>query len=99
VSLTNKKGAAQMHEETAFLATSFIVAQEELLSQFLSLSGANLPDLKSRLQDPDFLGSILDFILNQDELLLAFCAQSNLTPQNVWKARASFPGMALWEST
>lgn len=88
-----------MHEEVAFLATSFIAANEDYLSQFLSLSGASLQDLRLRLQDPDFLGSILDFLLNQEDLLLAFCAQNNLTPQNVWKARASFPGMPLWEST
>lgn len=87
-----------MHEGIAFLATSFVAGQEEVLSQFLSFSGANLVDLRSRLQDVDFLGSVLDFILNQEDLLLLFCTQNNLTPQDVWKARSSFPGMPLWES-
>lgn len=87
-----------MHEEVAFLAVGFVAANEESLSQFLSLSGAGLSDLRSRLQDPDFLGSVLDFILGQEELMLEFCSKNNLTPQNVWKARTYFPGMPVWDS-
>lgn len=81
------------HAETiALQALAFIAKDDELLAQFLSLSGFAPQELKSRFRDPDFLGGVLDMILGDDTVLLAFCNTVSLSPDTLVRARRMLPG-------
>jgi len=79
-------------ETIALQALAFIVKDEDLLPQFLMNSGLTPQDLKDRFRDPEILGGILDVLLADDSVLLAFCNSLSLSPETVVLARRALPG-------
>lgn len=76
----------------ALQALSFLARDNELLEQFLLNTGLTLQELRSRVGEPELLGGVLDAILVNDQVLLAFCNASSLSPNTILKARQSLPG-------
>ena len=86
-------GAEQDHAETVGLtALAWIAGHENLLDVFMGSTGAGLDDLKARAQDPDFLASLLDFILMDDAWVMEFCEACDIVPEALIRARAALPG-------
>jgi hypothetical protein len=84
-------------EESGTIALNFmafLARDEERLSRFCALSGFREQGLKSRANDPNFHGFLLDYALSDESLLLAFAADSNLKPERVVAARRALPGFA-----
>jgi hypothetical protein len=79
-------------ETIALQALAFLVKDEELLSQFLISSGLTPQDLKDRFREPEILGGVLDAILANDSVLLAFCNTVSLSPETLVLARRTLPG-------
>ena len=44
------------------------------------------------MADPEFLGFVLDYLLQSDALVLAFAQDASLPPERVARARAALPG-------
>jgi len=83
----------QEHAETlAIQSLSWIASNEEILSQFLNMTGAAPGDLRARAQEPEFLGFVLDFILRDDETILGFCNAVGAAPEAIPAARATLGG-------
>ena len=79
-------------ETLALTALGWIAADEERAGAFLGMAGATPEDLRARAQDPEFLGFVLDFLLADEEALLAFCEAEGLAPDRPMRARAGLPG-------
>jgi hypothetical protein len=79
-------------ETIALQALSFLAKDDELLSQFLTMTGITAHDLKKRFREPDLLGAVLDAILGNDTVLLGFCNAVSLSPDTLVKARRALPG-------
>lgn len=79
-------------ETLALQALGWIVGQDELASAFLGSTGSSAEDLKARAADPEFMGFVLDFLLQDEAALLAFCEDSNNAPDRPFRARAALPG-------
>lgn len=79
-------------ETIALQALAFVVKDEDLLVHFLSSSGLTPQDLKSRFREPELLGGVLDAILADDAVLLAFCNTMSLSPETLVRARRALPG-------
>lgn len=73
-------------------ALAWLVGQEELIGVFLGATGASEGDLRARAGDPEFLGSVLDFILMDDQWVVQFCDSRGLAYEKVMMARAALPG-------
>ena len=84
----------QSAEIVALEALSWLVGNEELLPVFLGSTGAGEADLRQRAKDPEFLGSVLDFLLMDDAWIQAFCEASDNAPDYPLRARAALPGGA-----
>ena len=84
----------QSAEIVALEALSWLVANDELLPVFLGSTGAGEADLRHRSKDPEFLGSVLDFLLMDDAWIQAFCTASGHAPEYPMRARAALPGGA-----
>lgn len=81
------------HAETiALQALAFLVKDEALLSHFLTNTGLTPQDLKTRFREPELLGGVLDAILADDAVLLAFCNTRSLSPETLVIARRMLPG-------
>ncbi len=81
-------------EVVGLQALGWLVGQEELLPVFLGSTGASEADIKSRATDPEFLGSVLDFLLMDDAWITGFCDALSLQYDTPLRARAGLPGGA-----
>jgi len=79
-------------EAIALKALAFLVADEDLLPVFLGSSGATADDLRTGAADPAFLGSVLDFLMMDDQWVIRFCDGHNVAYDQVYPARISLPG-------
>lgn len=89
-SITTQGGA----EALALAALAWIAEREEALGALLGMSGMAPDDLRARAADPEFLGFVLDFLM-QDEAMLCACAGDlSVSPEAAVRARAALPGGA-----
>src|ERR1700732_5561073 len=77
----------EVAEIVAIQALSFVAGEPERLGQFLAESGIGPETLRSAASDPQFLVSVLDFVLRDDETVKAFASASQLHPTNIAAAR------------
>jgi hypothetical protein len=83
------------HEQAALIATDALIwlaGRPEDLGAFLAAAGAGPADLRARAGDPEFLGFLLDFMLQEDARVLAFASNAGLPPETLARARATLPG-------
>lgn len=66
----------------------------EMLSHFLQASGASPEDVRKGLENQEFLGFVLDFVLMSDETVLGAAAAAGVAPERIARARAVLPGGA-----
>jgi hypothetical protein len=86
--------ARESAELLATQALAWLVGNDDLLPVFLGTSGAGETDIRARARDPEFLGSVLDFLLMDDAWISAFCDSANYTYDQPMRARAALPGGA-----
>jgi hypothetical protein len=81
----------------ALRALSFLAEEPERLGRFLALSGLGPDELRIRASDPVLLGGVLDHLLADEPLLLAFAATQGVEPEEIASARRHLPGATPWE--
>ena len=81
-------------ETVSLQALAWIVGEEDLVGVFLGATGASEADLRLRAGDPEFLGSVLDFLLMDDQWVIRFCDTVGLPYSRPMEARAALPGGA-----
>ncbi len=79
-------------EILALRALAWIAAEPERLEGFLALTGAEPESLRQAARDPEALGGALDWLLADESALMAFCAESRLSPETPMAARRMLPG-------
>jgi hypothetical protein len=78
----------------AALALTFLAVDSERLHRFLTLTGLGPHNLRDAAEDPAFHGSVLEYVLADEELLLRFAADSKLEPETVVQAHQALCGPA-----
>jgi hypothetical protein len=86
----------EVAEIVAVQALGFIAGDPERLGAFLAESGIGPSSLRAAASDPQFLVSVLDFVLRDDGTVKAFATQSELDPTHVAAAREVL-GDPKWE--
>ncbi|MEI4233816.1 DUF3572 domain-containing protein [Roseovarius sp. D22-M7] len=81
-------------ETIALQALGWLAANDDLLPVFLGATGASEADLRARAAEPEFLGSVLDFLMMDDAWVVAFCEGQGLAFDIPMMARAALPGGA-----
>lgn len=79
-------------ETLALQALGWLVTNEDLLPVFLGATGASEESLRTAVEDPDFLGSVLDFILMDDAWVIGFCDANQTAYEQIAQARQALPG-------
>jgi hypothetical protein len=70
-------------EIVAIQALSFVANDPERLGAFLAESGIGPDTLRNAAADPQFLASVLDFVMRDDATVKAFASASQLHPTNI----------------
>lgn len=78
-------------EAIAAEALVFIAEEPERLGRFIALAGLSPDELRKQVQAPAFLGGVLDFLLGEEALVLAFAERLNVPPKTPGQARRLLP--------
>lgn len=82
-----------MNSETlAIRVLGFLASDETAMGSFLAACGGDLDMVRERAGDPEFLGFVLDHLLQDDSAVVAFAASEGIPPEDVLRARAALPG-------
>jgi hypothetical protein len=79
--------AREVAEIVAIQALSFVAGEPARLGAFLAETGIGPETLRSAASDPQFLVSVLDFVLRDDRTVTAFAAEAQLDPTHIAAAR------------
>ena len=79
-------------QTVALKALQWLASNEDLLKNFMVSTGCSPDTLKTRLDDPELLLSVLDFIMVDDERVLGFCKVVDFDPHKMASLRESFWG-------
>lgn len=91
----NRKLLSQESAETVALqGLAWLAGNENLLTVFLGSTGASESDLRARATDPEFLMSVLDFLMLDDAWVIEFCDTYSIPYEQPMQARHALPGGA-----
>ncbi|HXW41841.1 MAG TPA: DUF3572 domain-containing protein [Xanthobacteraceae bacterium] len=79
----------QAAEMLAIQALGFIAAEPQRLADFLNASGIAADDIRAAAREPHFLVGVLEHMLGDESLLLAFAADAGIDPAGIARARAA----------
>lgn len=79
-------------EMLALACLGWLASNEDLLPVFLGASGASVDDLRQQADQPEFLASVLDFLLMDDAWVIAFCDATGHGYEDPMRARLALPG-------
>jgi hypothetical protein len=74
-------------DDLAVAALGFLAAEPDRLSRFLALSGLGPENLRAAASAPGFLAAVLDYLLSDEPVLIAFAAEQEIEPERVARAR------------
>jgi hypothetical protein len=95
--IRGSKPGAENAETVALQALAWLAGEEDHLARFMGLAGLSVDELRARAAEPAFLGGVLDFVLENEALLLAFAEAAGLKPEAVARVRRQLPGAPVWE--
>jgi hypothetical protein len=90
-----KRRAAPSQEAAEMLAIqalAFIAEEPERLNGFLSVTGIPLESIREAASEPGFLAGVLDHMLGEESLLLAFADSAGIDPEAIAGARRALGG-------
>jgi hypothetical protein len=88
--------ARQVAETVAIQALSFLAGEPARLGRFLAETGLGPETLRTAAKSPEFLVSVLDFMLGDEALVKEFAQATDLKPSVVGAARLALAGPS-WE--
>ncbi len=83
------------HGAASHLAVSalvFLAQDMDRLGRFLALSGLDPSKIREAASDPNFLIGVLDHMLADEGLLIAFTAEAGIRPDMVAEAKTTLAG-------
>jgi hypothetical protein len=89
--LTNSR-QIEAAETLALEALTWLAGSETELAHFIASSGIDAGELRERAGESAMLRAVLDFVLSEDERLLAFCGAHDVQPRDVHMARHALDG-------
>ncbi len=84
-----KQETAETH---ALTLLAWLAGQEDILPTFMGATGVGEADLRARAGDPDFLASVMDFVLMDDAWVLQAAEDAGIPANQFAVIRAGLPG-------
>jgi len=80
---TVQKRGAPDPAALAIQALAFLAEDEERLGDFLALSGLTVDGLRAAAGKPDFLIAVLEHLLQDEMMVMAFAASADVDPASI----------------
>lgn len=84
-------------EDVAISILGWLASEPELLGRFMALSGVDASSMRNAANDPGFLAGLVDFLMNHEPTLVAFCEATDTPPEAVVRAHHTLSGPADYE--
>jgi len=84
-------------ESLALTALSYLLEDSDRAGRFCTATGLGGAELARYVGDPAFLGGVLDFVLDDERLLVEVAAASDVPPEAFAAARQRLPGAPVRE--
>ena len=68
-------------------ALGFLAARPDALARFLSQTGIGPSTLRATARDPAFLAAVIDYLLGDEDLLVAYAGHAGIEPGRIAAAR------------
>ena len=91
-SKARQSASPEFGRSLAASALGFLAGDSNRLQRFLNLTGLGPHNLREAAQDPAFHGSVLEYILADEDLLLRFAENSGLEPETIALAHEALCG-------
>jgi hypothetical protein len=79
-------------ELLAIQALAFIAEEPERLNGFLSVTGIEFGAIRDSAREPGFLAGVLEHMLGDENLLIAFADSAGIDPAEIARARQALGG-------
>ena len=89
---TPSLAARQAAEMLSIQALGFIAEEPERLARFLALTGIEAEQIRAAAKAPGFLAGVLEHMLGDESLLVAFADSAGIDPAEIARARAALGG-------
>ena len=89
----NSGPSREQAEVIALQALAWLISDEDMAGRFLTLTGCDGDSLLQRAGQPETLGSVLDFLLEDEKALLDFAQEAGVAPEVIGRARRLLPGL------
>ena len=73
----------------AIQALTFIAEEPERLARFLDMTGIEASQIRSAALEPRFLAGVLEHMLGDESLLIAFASSAGIDPAEVARGRTA----------
>jgi len=81
-------------ESIGISALLFLAGDPQRLARFLTLTGVGPAELRENARNPQMLAAVLDHLLQDENMLLVFCASDGIQPNEVAPAQRELAKMA-----
>jgi hypothetical protein len=88
-SLRDTREAAEM---LAIQALAFIAEETDRLDGFLALTGLERERIREAAREPSFLAGVLEHMLGDESLLVAFSQRAGIDPTEIARASSALGG-------
>ena len=70
----------------ALTSLTFLAQDQQRLEQFMATTGIDVDTLRASASQPHMMASVLEYLTQDESLLLVFAANSNTAPQSLLPA-------------
>ena len=81
-------------ESIGVSALLFLAGDMQRLSRFLTMTGVGPAELRAESRSPHMLAAVLDHMLQDESMLLVFCASDGIPPEDIAPAQRALAKMA-----
>ena len=82
----------EIAETQALSLLAWLAGDDEILPVFMGATGSTESDLRNRAADPEFLASVMDFLLMDDQWVLKSADATGIRAEDFALIRAGLPG-------
>ena len=79
-------------EMVAIKMIEWLAKDERTFGNFARATGVTVEDFKEHASNPEFLASVIDFLLSSEDMVVAFCEDLSLPFDLPMEARKALPG-------
>ena len=77
---------------TGLQVVAHIAADEDTFQNFMTMTGMDIESLRASIDSLETIAAVLDFLLENENILIDFCRDHQISAEEIWRLRNQLPG-------